>query len=123
MLVSFQANRKARFFRWFKYKEAFSAALARDVIGRYSRPGDVVLDPFSGSATTLTVAKKLGRRFIGFELSEEYAKLGRKRLAAADVGDRLEGAEEPKVSAPATGSPKAKRLNKDDPQQEFEFTK
>ncbi|MHC4768990.1 MAG: hypothetical protein ACYTEI_09800, partial [Planctomycetota bacterium] len=44
MLVSFQANRKARFFRWFKYKEAFSAALARDVIGRYSRPGDVVLD-------------------------------------------------------------------------------
>jgi site-specific DNA-methyltransferase (adenine-specific) len=93
------------------------------IIRACSNPEDVVLDPFSGSATTLTVAKKLGRRFLGFELSEEYAKLGRKRLAAADVGDRLEGAEEPKVSAPATGSPKAKRLSKGDPQQEFEFTK
>ena len=50
------------------------------IIKACSNPDDVVLDPFSGSATTLTVAKKLGRKFFGFELSKEYAKLGRKRL-------------------------------------------
>ncbi len=58
--------------------------------------------PFPGSATTITVAKKLGREFLSFELSKEYAKLGRKRLNSAAVGDKLAGAEEPKVSAPAT---------------------
>ena len=42
--------------------------------------GDLVLDPFSGSATTVAVAKKLGRRYLGFELSTEYAKRGTDRL-------------------------------------------
>jgi site-specific DNA-methyltransferase (adenine-specific) len=79
------------------------------IIKACSNEDDVVLDPFSGSSTTLTVAKKLGRDFLGFELSEEYAKLGTDRLAAASVGDRLEGAEEPKVSAPATNSKQARR--------------
>ncbi|GIW77967.1 MAG: hypothetical protein KatS3mg104_3030 [Phycisphaerae bacterium] len=39
-----------------------------------SRPGDLVLDPFSGSGTTCAVARKLGRRWIGIELSEKYAE-------------------------------------------------
>ena len=38
-----------------------------------SRPGEVVLDPFTGSGTTLAVAKKLGRKYVGYELSQEYA--------------------------------------------------
>ena len=78
------------------------------IIKACSDPSDIVIDPFSGSATTLTVAKKLGRQFLGFELSDDYAKLGRKRVDAAAVGDRLEGAEEPKVSAPATNSKRRK---------------
>ena len=41
-----------------------------------------MLDPFGGSGTTLAVAKKLGRRFLGFELSAEYAKQIKERLAA-----------------------------------------
>ena len=39
-----------------------------------SNPGELVLDPFAGSGTTLVVAKKLGRRYLGFELSPNYAE-------------------------------------------------
>jgi site-specific DNA-methyltransferase (adenine-specific) len=67
-----------------------------------SNPGDLVLDPFGGSGTTLVVAKKLGRQWIGFELSPKYAAKTQTRLDAARVGQPLEGAEEPKVSAPQT---------------------
>jgi site-specific DNA-methyltransferase (adenine-specific) len=72
------------------------------IIRSTSNEGDVVLDPFGGSGTTLTVAKKLKRQFLGFELSDEYAARINKRLAAARPGDPLEGAAEPLVSAPST---------------------
>ncbi|MSR59514.1 MAG: site-specific DNA-methyltransferase [Planctomycetaceae bacterium] len=72
------------------------------VIRASSNHDDLVLDPFSGSATTLVVAKKLGRRFVGFDLSADYATRGLKRLEAVQAGDKLEGAEEPLLSAPAT---------------------
>jgi site-specific DNA-methyltransferase (adenine-specific) len=72
------------------------------IVRSTSNEGDVVLDPFGGSGTTLTVAKKLKRQFLGFELSEEYAARINKRLAAARPGDPLEGAAEPLVSAPST---------------------
>jgi DNA modification methylase len=66
------------------------------------RPADLVLDPFSGSASTLIVAKKLGRRFLGCDLSPEYVAQGTVRLETTNVGDALVGAPEPLVSAPAT---------------------
>jgi len=72
------------------------------IIRTCSEAGDLVLDPFSGSATTLAVAKKLGRRFLGFELSEDYVRYGLERLAAIRVGDRLDGSPEPLKSAPRT---------------------
>jgi hypothetical protein len=40
----------------------------------------VVLDPFVGSGTTCLVAKKLGRRFVGIDLSEEYVQMARRRV-------------------------------------------
>ncbi len=70
------------------------------IVRACSRPGDLVLDPFAGSGTTLTVAKKLGRRHIGFELSPEYARRAQARLDAAGTGQPLEGAEEPHVARP-----------------------
>ncbi|MCH2180987.1 MAG: site-specific DNA-methyltransferase [Mariniblastus sp.] len=73
------------------------------IIKACSQPGEVVLDPFSGSATTLAVAKKLDRQYIGLELSKEYCTLGRQRLDAIHVGDDLVGSPEPQCSAPATG--------------------
>jgi len=72
------------------------------IIKACSNPGETVLDPFGGSGTTLVVAKKLNRRFIGFELSKNYADQIKIRLKAAQPGAPLSGAEEPKVSAPAT---------------------
>lgn len=82
------------------------------IIRACSREGEVVLDPFSGSATTLAVAKKLARRYIGFDLSPDYAKLGRARLASIKVGDRLDGAAEPLMSAPVTIAKGAKDAEK-----------
>jgi site-specific DNA-methyltransferase (adenine-specific) len=51
-----------------------------------SNPGDVVVDPFAGSGTTLAVAHKLGRQYLGVELSEQYADGVRKRLQMIEFG-------------------------------------
>ncbi|WP_422927914.1 DNA-methyltransferase [Singulisphaera sp. PoT] len=72
------------------------------IIRACSNPGETVLDPFGGSGTTLAVAKKLDRRYLGFELSAEYAAQIQSRLDAVRVGQPLEGAAEPLVSAKAT---------------------
>ena len=50
------------------------------VILSSSNPGDVVLDPFSGTGTTCAVAKKLGRQYIGIEMDETYHKGSIERL-------------------------------------------
>jgi modification methylase len=59
------------------------ALLARVILSS-SRPDDLVLDPFSGTGTTGAVAKRLGRRFIGFERDSGYAAEARKRIAAVE---------------------------------------
>ena len=56
--------------------------LARVILSS-SEPNDIVLDPFTGSGTTPTVAKKLGRRFIGIERDPTYAEVAHERIAAA----------------------------------------
>ena len=67
-LVSYQANRSACFFRWFKYKEAFSAELARYFIREFGQSDGVLLDPFAGVGTALSVGRSLGMDCIGIEL-------------------------------------------------------
>lgn len=59
----------------------FPDALARDHIASWSNPGDLVLDPFSGSGTTARAAKDLGRNFIGIEINPEYCEIAERRLA------------------------------------------
>jgi site-specific DNA-methyltransferase (adenine-specific) len=81
------------------------------IIRACSNAGEVVLDPFGGSGTTLAVAKKLGRRYLGYELSPEYATRIKERLTNIREGDSLDGAAEPLVSAPSTAN--GRRL--DDP--------
>ncbi len=54
--------------------------VAEKIIRASSKPGDLVVDPFSGSGTTTKVARSLGRRWIGIEISPEYAKESVRRL-------------------------------------------
>jgi site-specific DNA-methyltransferase (adenine-specific) len=55
-------------------------ALLERIVKASSNPGDIVLDPFSGTFTTSFAAKSLGRRSIGIEIDEEYVKTGLRRL-------------------------------------------
>ncbi len=55
-------------------------AVLERIIKVSSNPGDIVFDPFGGSGTTLAAAKKLGRQYLGIELSERYAEQIRERL-------------------------------------------
>lgn len=54
--------------------------LAERCIKAGSKPGDTVLDPFSGAGTTLLVASRLGRSAVGCELNPAYADLSRRRI-------------------------------------------
>jgi DNA modification methylase len=54
--------------------------LAADLIQCFSAPNDLILDPFVGSGTTAVMARKLGRRFIGMDISAEYIEIAKRRL-------------------------------------------
>ncbi|WP_318663619.1 DNA-methyltransferase [Treponema sp.] len=56
-----------------------------------SKENDIVFDPFLGSGTASVTAKKLGRRFVGIELNEEYSLLAQKRLNKADEDKTIQG--------------------------------
>lgn len=83
--------------------------LLERIIRVSSNPGECVLDPFAGSGTTLAVAKKLDRKYLGFELSPEYAKAVENRLSQIGIGDEATGPKNPAVSAPRTPSKPRKR--------------
>ena len=91
----------------FKEREGFHGCqMPEQLLGRIvrscSNPQETVLDPFAGSGTTLAVAKKLGRQWLGFELSDDYVKQIGRRLKSTQVGDPLDGVADPLSSAPST---------------------
>jgi len=67
-LVSFQANKRQNSYRWFKYKEGFSASLVRYVLERLHIDTGRFLDPFAGSGAALFGAAKQGLDAVGIEL-------------------------------------------------------
>ncbi|HMO84334.1 MAG TPA: site-specific DNA-methyltransferase, partial [Lacipirellulaceae bacterium] len=91
----------------FKERQGFHGCqMPEQLLGRIMRvssnEGEVVFDPFSGSGTTLAVAKKLGRQFVGTELSEDYARYATERLKAIRPDDPLDGPADPASSSPNT---------------------
>jgi len=58
----------------------FPCALARDHINSWTNEGDIVFDPMNGSGTTCISALKLGRNYIGVDISDEYCEIARKRI-------------------------------------------
>ncbi len=69
-----------------------SAIMPEEIVERcvrlFSFVGDLVLDPFTGSGTTLRVAKKLKRNYVGYEISPTYAKTIKLKLDEASSGNQ-----------------------------------
>jgi site-specific DNA-methyltransferase (adenine-specific) len=59
----------------------FPDKLANDHILSWSNPGDLILDPFMGSGTTVRAAKQLGRKAVGIEIEEKYCEIAVNRLS------------------------------------------
>ena len=60
----------------------FPTELPRRLIALYSYVGDVILDPFMGSGTTAEAAFLSQRKYVGYDINEEYTAIARDRLAA-----------------------------------------
>lgn len=63
----------------------FPISLAKKCIELFTHKGELVLDPFIGSGTTLVAARDTNRNAVGFDLNEQYIKLCNKRLAQKTV--------------------------------------
>lgn len=77
----------------YEHPAAFPEELARRHIMTWTNPGDVVLDYFAGSGTTLKMARNLNRRYIGGDINRAYVDLARRRLAqpyTLSMFDRIE---------------------------------
>lgn len=55
--------------------------MIRDWVTLFTNPGDMVLDPYAGSGTTLRAAADTGRRAIGYEIEEKYCEVAARRLS------------------------------------------
>ena len=64
----------------FGHPAMFPENLVNAVLKLFSYKNDIILDPFNGVGTTCVVAKRLGRNFIGIDVSDEYCKATEKRL-------------------------------------------
>jgi site-specific DNA-methyltransferase (adenine-specific) len=66
----------------YNHPAMFPEELPRRLMKLFSYKNDIILDPFNGAGTTSLVAWKLGRRFIGIDVSEQYSSQAMKRLTA-----------------------------------------
>ncbi|MCU1392884.1 MAG: modification methylase [Ilumatobacteraceae bacterium] len=67
----------------------FPVELPEQLIRLYTYTGDLVLDPFMGSGSSLVAASRLGRRYAGYDLDPAYVEMSRERVAASEVPGAL----------------------------------
>ena len=104
----------------------FPISLAKHVIELFTHKGELVLDPFVGSGTTLVAARDLDRNAVGFDLQEKYIRLCGERLATEtlfsasqqvaiqdDAGNIPLYFEEESISLVFTSPPYANLLNRE----------
>ncbi len=84
-LVSFQANKNIPFYNWFPYKEGFSYQMVKMFIKDYPKSSGKLLDPFSGSGTSLFAANEMGFHSLGIELLPIGEFILNTRIAANKV--------------------------------------
>jgi site-specific DNA-methyltransferase (adenine-specific) len=71
--------------------------MMEDLIQKFTDPGELVCDAYSGSATTGVACKRLGRRFVGWEIDPDFYEVGRKRLdVTREQYELLPRAQKPK---------------------------
>src|SRR5687768_8606285 len=75
--IAFQGLVSGFTHNFYRYPARFSPQFARGAIQAFTKPGDVVCDPFMGGATTLVEARALGRHAVGCDISSLSAFLGR----------------------------------------------
>jgi len=63
----------------------FPEEIPARLVELYTRPGELVLDPFMGSGTTAVAARKAARRCVGYDLSEQYCQIAATRLRALQL--------------------------------------
>lgn len=86
-----------------RHPARFPKALPEFIIGLTTEEGDLVLDPFAGSNTTGQVAQEMGRRYLAFELDEEYLESSRFRFDELDpaISGDGESTAEPDIEQPS----------------------
>lgn len=73
---------------FYRYPGRFSPSFARAIIGRFSQPGDLILDPLMGSGTTLVEARAAGRHSIGTDISSLAVFLARVKSTVWSSAER-----------------------------------
>jgi len=116
-IVSFQANKNRRCYRWYKYKEAFSAELVERLLRQYCAEGGrarygKILDPFAGAGTALFAASNLGHDADGIELMPVGQRIIAANIAAraADNNAMASAIDAWLKKSPWTGNGKAKQF-------------
>ena len=91
--VSFQDNKTRAVYRWYKFKEAFSASLVEYLLYKYKITRGKLLDPFAGSGTTLFAASESGIDVDGIELLPIGQQIieTRKLLDSSDISEIISG--------------------------------
>jgi DNA modification methylase len=67
----------------------FPEELVERCLKLFSYEDDIVLDPFNGAGTTTFVANKLGRKYIGIDISETYCEIAESRIAKYNPLDKF----------------------------------